>query len=239
MNIMALIPARSGSKRVPLKNIRSLCGKPLIAYTIEAAKASRLINRVIVSTDSAEIANITKQYGAEVPFLRPEGISTADSTELEFFDHALDRLEKDEGYIPDIIVLLYPTSPFRKTESIDRAIETIMDHPECDSLRSIRKCSEHPYKMWTIVDGCLKPFVDTGEAPGMHTLSYHLLPSVYVQNASIYIVKVSTVKDKRSTTGDIIIPFIMDDVESIDINNPLDFMLAETTIKEKAAGRGD
>lgn len=239
MNILALIPARSGSKRVPLKNIKSLCGKPLIAYTIEAAKASRLINRVIVSTDSAEIADIAKQYGAEVPFLRPKEISTADSTELEFFDHALDRLEKDEGYMPDIIVLLYPTSPFRKSESIDRAIETIIAHPECDSLRSIRKCSEHPYKMWTIVDGYLKPFVDTGKASNMYTLSYHLLPGVYIQNASIYIVKASTIKNKHSTTGDIIIPFIMDEVESIDINNPLDFLLAETTIKEKAACRGD
>ncbi|MDD5007459.1 MAG: acylneuraminate cytidylyltransferase family protein [Syntrophorhabdaceae bacterium] len=239
MNIAALIPARSGSKRVPLKNIKPLYGKPLMAYTIEAAKRSRFIKRIIVSTDSSDISDIAKQYGAEVPFLRPEEISTADSTELEFFDHALDWLEKNEGYIPDIIVLLYPTSPFRKTESIDRAIETIMDHPECDSLRSVRKCSEHPCKMWTIANGCLRPFVDSGKASGMHTLSYHLLPDVYVQNASIYIVRVSTIKNKRSTTGDIIIPFIMDEVESIDINNPLDFLLAETAIKDKVVCCGD
>lgn len=226
MKILAFIPARSGSKRIPKKNIILLRGKPLIAYTIEAAKRSKYINRIVVSTDSKEIADIAKKFDAEVPFLRPSNISKADSTEMEFFSHALDWFIENEDYIPDLIVLLYPTSPFRKAESIDKAIEEMLKNPEADSLRSIRLCSEHPYKMWIIEDGYLKPFVKT-EDPNIHTLSYHLFPKVYIQNANIYITKPSTIKNKKSPTGDIIIPFVMDELESIDINNPLDFQLAE------------
>lgn len=230
MKILAFIPARAGSKRIPNKNIKLLNGKPLIAYTIEAARRSGHINRVVVSTNSEEIAAIAKQYGAEVPFLRPDKISTSDSTEMEFFDHALGWFSDNENYEPDLIVLLYPTSPFRKTESIDRAIEEIMRHPEADSLRSVRKCSEHPYKMWTIEGAYLKPFVKNTGQQDMHTLSYHLLPEVYIQNASIYITRPATIKNKRSATGDVIVPFIMGDMESIDINNPIDFNFAATVM---------
>ena len=231
MKILAFIPARAGSMRVPHKNIKVLHGKPLIAYTIEAAIRSRYINRVVVSTNSEVIADIASKSGAEVPFMRPENISQADSTEMEFFEHALDWLAENESYIPDLIVLLYPTSPLRKTASIDSAIETMLAHPEADSLRSIKKCSEHPHKMWQIEDGYLKSFVKGEKRCDTHTLSYHLLPEVYIQNASIYITKPSTIRDKHSTTGNIIIPFIMDEIESIDINNPPDFMLAEMVIK--------
>ncbi len=230
MDILAFIPARGGSKRIPKKNIRLLNGKPLIAYTIEAARKSRHINRTVVSTDSEEIASVAKEHGAEVPFLRPESVSQSNSTEMEFFNHALDWFSKNENYEPDLIVLLYPTSPFRKPESIDRAIEEMLAHPEADSLRSVRLCSEHPYKMWVIEDRYLKPFVK-GEDLNMHTLSYQLLPTVYIQNASIYITKPSTIRNKKSPTGDVIIPFIMDDIESIDINNPMDFHFAEVVMK--------
>jgi CMP-N-acetylneuraminic acid synthetase len=232
MKILAFIPARAGSKRIPNKNIKPLNGKPLIAYTIEAAKKSKHVNRIVVSTDSEEIAAVAKEYGAEVPFMRPAEISQADSTELEFFEHALDWFLINEGYVPDLIVLLYPTSPFRKTESVDKAIEKMLTHPEADSLRSVKKCSEHPYKMWIIEGEYIKPFVKA-EKRDMHTLSYHLLPEVYIQNASIYITRPSTIKDKRSPTGDIIIPFIMDELESVDVNTPLDFMFAEMLLKEK------
>lgn len=230
MKILAFIPARSGSKRIPKKNIKLLNGLPLIAYTIEAAKKSKYINRIVVSTDSKKIADIAKQFNAEVPFLRPGSISKADSTEMEFFNHALDWFVKNENYIPDLIVLLYPTSPFRKAESIDKAIEKMLRYPKADSLRSIRLCSEHPYKMWVIEKGHLKPFIREKNM-NIHTLSYHLLPTVFIQNANIYITKPSTIKNKKSPTGDIIIPFIMDEMESIDINSPLDFAFAEMTLK--------
>ncbi len=230
MKILAFIPARSGSKRIPKKNILSLNGKPLIAYTIEAARKSKHINRVVVSTDSEEIASVAKQYGAEVPFLRPASISGSNSTEMEFFDHALEWFSRNENYDPDLIALLYPTSPFRKPESIDKAVDLMLKHPEADSLRSIKLCSEHPYKMWEIEDGYLKPFVKEDDS-NIHTLSYHLLPKVFIQNASIYITKPSTLKNKKSPTGDIIIPFVMDEIESVDINTKLDLQFAEMVIE--------
>jgi len=232
MNILAFIPARAGSKRVANKNIRPLSGKPLIAYTIEAASGSRHVNRVVISTDSEAIAAVARQYGAEVPFMRPESIAQSDSTEMQFFDHALGWLKENEGYEPDLIVLLYPTSPFRKAESIDRAVEVMLKHPEADSLRSVRLCSEHPYKMWVKgEDGYLKPFVG-GKNPNIHTLSYQLLPTVYIQNASIYITKPETIRNKKSPTGDVIIPFVMDEMESVDINTPIDFKFAELLMGE-------
>lgn len=230
MKILGFIPARSGSKRIPQKNIKLLNGKPLIAYTIEAARRSVYINRVIVSTDSEEIATVAKTCGAEVPFLRPENISQSDSTEMQFFEHALDWFSDNENYEPDLIVLLYPTTPFRKHETIDKAIEELLRHPEADSLRSIKLCSEHPYKMWAIKEGHLKPFVKDKD-PNIHTLSYQLLPSVYIQNASIYATRLLTIKNKKSPTGDIIIPFVMDEIESIDINTSLDFQFAEMVMK--------
>ncbi|MFH1884902.1 MAG: acylneuraminate cytidylyltransferase family protein [Planctomycetota bacterium] len=230
MKILSLIPARAGSKRVSNKNILPLGGKPLIGYTIEAAEKSRLVTGILVSTDSEEIAAVARQYGAEVPFLRPAAIAQSDSTEMQFLEHALDWLSKHEGYSPDLIVLLYPTSPFRKPESIDKAIETILAHPEADSLRSVRLCSEHPYKMWVRAGKYLKPFVKTANQ-NSHTLSYQLLPTVYIQNASIYITKPATIREKGSPTGDIIVPFIMDELESLDINTPLDFRFAEMLIK--------
>lgn len=231
MRILAFIPARSGSKRIPNKNIQLLNGKPLIAYTIEAAKRAKYINRILVSTDSEEIASVAKQYGAEIPFLRPKEISRSNSTEMQFFEHALNWFSENENYEPELIVLLYPTSPFRKAKSIDKAVEEILKHPEADSLRSIRLCSEHPYKMWVIQDGYLKPFVE-GKDPNVHTFSYQFLPTVYIQNACIYITKPSTIRNKKSPTGDIIIPFIMDEIESTDINNPINFRLAEIIIRE-------
>ncbi len=226
MKALALIPARAGSQRVPGKNIRPLAGKPLLAYTIEAAKASALIDRTIVSTDSQAIADAAVAFGAEVPFLRPEEFSRSDSTEMQFLDHALDWLRDRQAYEPDLIVMLYPTSPLRKPESIDAAIRKMALHPEADSLRSIRLCSEHPYKMWIEESGYLRPFVKTDDS-AHHTLSYQSLPTVYIQNASIYISRLTTIRLKRSPVGDVVVPFIMDEVESLDINDPLDFEFAE------------
>ena len=226
MKTLALIPARSGSQRVPGKNIKLIQGKPLIAYTIEAAKASRLIDKVLVSTDSQAVADTAIDFGAEAPFLRPPEISRSDSTEMQFLEHALDWLREHERYEPDLIVLLYPTSPLRKPESIDAAIRDMIRHPEADSLRSVRLCSEHPYKMWIIKDGYLRPFVKA-EDSAVHTLSFQSLPTVYIQNAGIYITKPATIRLKKTPVGDIVVPFIMDEVESLDINNPLDFEFAE------------
>jgi len=228
-----LILARGGSQRIPKKNIKLLGGKPLIQYTIEIAKKSKYINRIIVSTDDEEIANIARRCGAEVPFLRPKEISQVDSTELQAFEHALKWLKENEGYEPDLIVKLFPTSPFRKVESINKCIELMIANPDADSVRSVKKCTEHPYKMWKIRENKLEPFIPWDQKPKeAHTLSYQVLPPVYVNNASIDITKPATIFNKKSITGKNIIAYIMDELESVDINNPLDFELAELMIKK-------
>ncbi len=188
------------------------------------------ISRLIVTTDSEKIAEISKSEGAEVPFMRPKEISKSDSMEKEFLDHALNWLKKNEGYEPEYIVILYPTSPFRKTESIDQAIKKIINHPEADSLRSVTLCHEHPYKMWQLTNNCLIPLMKDDD-PNKHTFSYHLLPEIFVQNASINITKLSTIRNNVSYLGEVIMPFVMDEVESIDLNDTLDFEYAELMMK--------
>jgi len=232
LKILGLIPARAGSKRVKNKNIRFLGGKPLVAYTIEAAKKSTLINRIILTTNSKTIAGIGRKYGAETPFLRPKEISQGTSTEFEFHFHAIEWLKKNEGYVPDLIVNLHPTTPFRKPKSIDLAIKKILAHPRADSLRSITKCSEHPYKMWLAKGDYLEPFVPKKDS-GAHTLGYQQLPIVYIQNASIYITKPKTLYKYHSSVGEKVLSFIMDEMESVDINCELDFLTAESLLSQK------
>ncbi len=229
--VLVLIPARAGSQRVKNKNVRALGGKPLIAWTIEAARKAKNVDRVIVTTDSPRIARIARDWGAEVPFLRPVELAKGSSTELEFHVHALNWLEENEGYEPDLIVNLYPTSPFRRSATIDRAIEQILSEPRASSLRSIRKCSEHPFKMWERKGKWIAPFVKQTKT-GTQTLSYQLLPTVFIQNASIYITKPSTIHNTTSTTGPRVLPFEMDEIESVDINEPLDFFMAEQMISK-------
>ncbi|MBQ8167492.1 MAG: acylneuraminate cytidylyltransferase family protein, partial [Lachnospiraceae bacterium] len=148
MNILAIIPARSGSKSVPHKNIRELCGKPMIAYSIAHALSSKYINRVIVSTDSEKYADISRRYGAEVPFIRPAEYATDEALDLDVFKHALNYLKDHEGYEADIVVQLRPTYPIRRVEDIDRMIEICMSEESIDSVRSMSKATEVPYKMW-------------------------------------------------------------------------------------------
>lgn len=236
MKILCLILARGSSQRIPNKNIKILDGRPLIAYTIECAKKSKYINRIIVSTDSDEIARVSMELGAEAPFRRPAEISQVGSMELEAFKHALNWLKDNEDYLPDFIVKLFPTSPFRKTESVDKAIELLISNPQADSVRSVRLCSEHPHKMWIIdkeINRLVSLIPPDLKQPEAHTLSYQLLPQVYIQNASIDVTRTSVILKKNSITGTEIIPFIMDEVESIDINEPLDFVLAEEVIRQK------
>lgn len=226
MDILGLIPARAGSERIKNKNIKLLNNKPLVTYTIECALQSKLLTKVVVSTDSEEIARIAKSLGAEVPFTRPKNLATSSSTELEFHQHALTELHKLSSFRPDLIVNLYPTSPFRKPSSIDTAINYLIDNPSYDSLRSVTKCTEHPYKMWVQKNKQIIPFVKS-ESNQSHTLSYQLLPKVFIQNACIYISRYETIVEKKSTIGNMVLGFEMDPIEAIDINTELDFMLAE------------
>jgi len=210
-----------------------LGGIPLIGYKIKAALESDYINKIVISTDSKEIRAVAENFGINVPFLRPSEISGDNSTEFEFHQHALKWLSENENYVPDLIVNLYPTSPFVSSETIDLAIKKIIENPDCDSLRSVVKCSEHPYKMWIEKDEkYLEPFIKSDDS-NFHTFSYHLLPRVYIQNACIYITKPETINRYKSTIGKKVLSFIMDDLESFDINSELDFMIAETIASVK------
>ena len=241
MQVLCLIIARGGSQRVPNKNIRPLAGRPLLAYSIEAARRSHYVNRIVVSTDSDAIAEVAQKEGAEIPFRRPAEISQSHSTELQAMEHGLSWFKDHESYEPDFVVLLRPTSPFRTTATIDRAIELLMNDSGAHCVRTVRLCSEHPHKMWVIDPSGrrIRSLIPVEQKlPEAHTLSYHLLPTVYVQNASMDVFRATNVWQLRSTTGTEIIPLIQDEFESVDINTEIDFVLAETLMAQRKESTG-
>ena len=148
--VLALIPARGGSKSIPRKNIRPFAGYPLIAYSIAAGLAAETVTRVIVSTDDEEIAAVSRQYGAEIPFLRPAEFSQDQTPDLPVFQHALHWLAENEGYQPEIVVQLRPTSPFRRVLHIDQAVYQLLEHPDADAVRTVCVPFQNPFKMWRI-----------------------------------------------------------------------------------------
>lgn len=237
MEILAIIPARGGSKSIPKKNIKLLYGKPLIVWTIEEAKKSRRLTRAIVSTDDEEIADIAKQYNAEVPFLRPKEISGDFSTDIEFLLHALDFLKAREKYEPDIVVRLPPTSPLRTSAHIDEGIETLLAHPEADAVRPITEAQKHPYKMWKIGDDSrfLEPFLSK-EMTGMdepYNGPRQLLPKVFIHTGALDIMRTRTIREMKSTSGKKLAYFFMNPEDSVNIDQPVDFELAEVLMKKR------
>ncbi len=207
--ILALIPARGGSKGIPGKNIMKIAGKPLIAYSIEQAIKSSYINRVIVSTDEKEIARISKEFGAEVPFVRPSEFAEDLSPDLDVFKHSLNWLMKNENYIPEIVVHLRPTGPVRQISIIDKAIEMILNDNNADSLRSVSLANQTPYKMWRVIEeNRMKPLLISDKKNDLHSLPRQVLPKVYWQNGYVDIVRTETVLRLNSMTGNKVIPFI-------------------------------
>lgn len=219
LNCVALIPARSGSKRIPDKNIYPLGGHPLIAYTIVAALESKVFSSVIVSTDSAKYARIARYYGAEV-VMRPKEYARDDSPDIEWVYYTL---------LPayDCFSILRPTSPFRTAETIKRAWAEFYND-DVDSIRAVEKCSQHPFKMWMINRDRMSSLFKIG-----HSLPYQSLPVIYVQNASLEIAWSSVVFDKHSISGDIVKPFFTKGYEGFDINQPYDIKYAEWLIETK------
>lgn len=207
--ILALIPARGGSKAIPRKNIIPVAGQPLIAYSIEQARRSRHISRVIVSTDNPEIAAVARNYGAEVPFLRPAEYAQDLSPDLDVFRHALQWLKDHEGYSPELVVHLRPTGPVRRVELIDEAIERMLKHPEADSLRSVSWPVQTPYKMWRVVNGYLEPLLRVEGIPEAHSMPRQVLPEVFWQNGYVDIVRPRAVLEQNSMTGSRVLPFIV------------------------------
>lgn len=237
MEILAIIPARAGSKGIFGKNIKLIAGKPLIAWTIEEAKRSKLLTRVIVSTDSEEIAKVALKFGAEVPFLRPAEISGDLATDVEFLLHALDWLKEKEGYEPDIILRLPPTSPLRTAAHIDEGIQKLINTPEADAVRPIVEVSKHPYKMWKIsMDRkWLKPFLpkEFTNLDEPYNLPRQSLPKVFIHSGAMDVIRLKTIREQQSTSGKKLAYFYMRSEDSINIDQPIDFELAEILLKRR------
>jgi CMP-N,N'-diacetyllegionaminic acid synthase len=233
-SVVALIPARQGSKRVPGKNVRLLNGHPMLAYTIAAAIESGVFESVMVSTDSDEIADIAQHYGAEVPFLRPQAYAGDTSPDIEWLEHALAELRK-QGRRWDCFSLLRPTSPFRMAATIQRAWATFTAQEGVDSLRAVEKCAQHPGKMWVVRGERMFPLLPFGPAERpWHSTPYQALPPVYVQNASLEIAWCRVVFERRTIAGDVLVPFLTEGYEGFDINDPTDWMVAERLLADGA-----
>ena len=233
--IVALIPARSGSKRVPDKNIRPLAGHPLIAYTIAAAQQSEIFADIIVSTDSEKYAEIAGYYGAEIPFLRPAEIAGDRSPDIEWVESTLQHLQK-QGRQYDCFSILRPTSPFRLSKTIRRAWKAFLAETGVDSLRAVEKCTQHPGKMWVVRGRRMTPLLPIGPAEQpWHSSQYHSLPEIYVQNASLEIAWSRVVFEERTIAGNVIMPFFTKAYEGFDVNNPYDWQLAEQLVQNGEA----
>jgi CMP-N,N'-diacetyllegionaminic acid synthase len=206
--VLALIPARGGSKGIPRKNLINVAGKPLIAYSIEHALASQWITRTIVSTDDEEIAAVARHYGAEAPFIRPAEFAQDRSLDFDVFKHALTWLRDQAGYTCELVVHLRPTGPVRRVEVIDQAIELMLAHPEADALRSVSVSAQTPYKMWRIEDGHLKPLLQVAGVAEPYCAPRQSLPEVYWQNGYVDIVRPATIIEQGLMAGKTILPFI-------------------------------
>jgi len=226
-SIVALIPARAGSKRLPDKNIRPLAGHPLIAYTISSALQSQVFSAVIVSTDSQLYGDIAGHYGAEVPYLRPGEFAGDLSPDIEWVEYTLSRLRQD-GREYDCFSILRPTSPFRLPETIQQAWRAFMEEEGVDSLRAVEKCKQHPGKMWVVRGNRMTTLLPLKrpEQP-WHSSQYQSLPEVYVQNASLEIAWSRVVFESRTIAGDVLMPFFTKDYEGFDVNSAYDWGLAE------------
>ena len=227
MIILCLIPARSGSKGIPDKNIKILNGKPLIVHSIEQAKESKYYKnnkmRIIVSTDSEKYANLAKIHGAEIPVLRPDEISQDLSTDFEFMKHMIDYLKETENYNPDIILQLRPTQPIRKIEDIDKCLDLFIEnYKDYDSLRTIVPFEKSAFKMYQIENNILKPLFETLKINDLNIIEPYnqcrqLLPQTYLHNGYIDILKPCLLL-KNKISGEKIYPYIMSKTDTIDID---------------------
>jgi YrbI family 3-deoxy-D-manno-octulosonate 8-phosphate phosphatase len=225
--VLAIVPARGGSKSIPKKNIRPFAGHPLLAYSIAAGLQASLVDRVIVSTDDEETAEIARQYGAEVPFLRPAELALDSTPDLPVFEHALSWLEREEAYVPEWIVQLRPTTPVRPLDCVDRGITILRNHPQADSVRAVIPSGQNPYKMWRISEkGQLLPLMNE-DFHEPYNMPRQDLPATYWQTGHLDVFRREVLYKKESLTGDVILPLIIDPGYNVDIDNPLDWERAE------------
>ncbi len=227
IEVLALIPSRGGSKSIPRKNIRSFGGHPLLAYSVAAGLQANAVTRVIVSTDDEEMADVAREYGAEVPFMRPADLAQDGTLDLPVFIHALQWLEKEDGYRPEVVVQLRPTSPLRAPDCVDKAVALLLSSTEIDSVRGVVLSGQNPYKMWRIKDdGRMVPLLHNGfEEP--FNMPRQKLPSTYWQTGHIDVIRMTTIVDKKSMSGEVIFPLLIDPRYVVDIDTLRDWERAE------------
>jgi len=226
MEILAIIPARGGSKGIPGKNIKLLCGKPLIAYTIEASHNSKYITRTVVSTEDEKIKEVAQSYGAEVVD-RPAELAQDETKTAPVMLHVLDELEKKEGYKPDLVILLQATCPLRDENEIDKAFELYFSLPNCDSVFSATRIGVTHARWRKERDGSYKPLYDSRTRPRRQDVDEHY--QLYCENGAIYIVKADVMKEVKDFIGYTPEIFVMQ--PSIDIDEIKDFNRCEEILR--------
>jgi N-acylneuraminate cytidylyltransferase len=230
-SVVALIPARSGSVRVPGKNIRPLAGHPLLAYAIATAREAGIFERLVCSTDSTEIADVARRYGAEVPFLRPAEYATATSPDIEWIGYTLERLE--EHY--DLFAIVRATNPFRGADAFRRGLEQLLATPEADSIRAVERVKQHPGKMWLVEGRTMRPLLDQSHLDvAWHAGQYAALPEVYVQNSALEIAWTRVVFATGTREGRTVAPFFTEGYEGFNVDDEEDWERARSLVKSGA-----
>jgi YrbI family 3-deoxy-D-manno-octulosonate 8-phosphate phosphatase len=230
--VLALIPARGGSKGIPRKNIRAFAGWPLIAWSIAAARQSESVTRLIVSTDDEEIAAVARQHGAETPFMRPVELAGDTTADLPVFEHALEWLAAAEGYRPEVVVQLRPTSPIRPRGLIDRAVKTLLEHQDADCVRGVVPAGQNPHKMWRISyeDEPMAPLLQVAGIKEPYNAPRQILPPIYWQTGHIDAIRTSSILQKHSLTGDKVYPLVIDPRYTVDIDTLADWAKYEALV---------
>lgn len=228
--VLAIVPARGGSKSIPGKNIRTFAGHPLVAWSIAAGQVAETVDRVIVSTDDERIADVAKQYGAEVPFMRPRALALDDTHDLPVFEHALGWLDREEEYRPEVVVQLRPTSPIRPLDCVDGAVRTLLENPGAESVRGVVPSGQNPFKMWKLEGGELRPLLR--DPPEAYNMPRQLLPQTYWQTGHVDAIRPRVILEAGSMSGDRILPWLLAPEFSFDIDTPADWVKAEGIVKE-------
>lgn len=226
MEILALVTARGGSKSIPRKNIIPFLGRPLIAWSVEAASRAAKVTRIVTTTDDPEIAEAAHAAGSEIPFMRPAELARDETTDHPVFVHALTWLAEHENYRPDLVVHLRPTSPLRPDGLIDRSIDKMVAHPEADSLRAVCEPANTPFKMWRIEDGWMKPLFDSG-IPEAYNQPRQKLPAAYWQIGTLDLLRPRTVLEMNSMSGQHILPMVLPQQWAVDIDDEISLRHAE------------
>lgn len=228
-DVLAVIPARGGSKSIPRKNLAALAGKPLIVWTIEAARASQSITRLVVSTDDPEIADVAAAAGASVPFIRPTELAQDETPAIEPILHAVDWLNKHEGYRPDFVMILQPTSPLRRAEDIDAAVKLAHEH-KADAIVSVSPAHKHPFWMKRVTkDGRLQDF----SRQRKQYVRRQDLPPAFELNGAVYLVQRAVLMESKTFYTDRTFAYVMPHERAVDVDDPWDLYLADLILRNR------